>query len=172
MRDLYIIRHAKSSWKDESLDDFDRPLNKRGKRDAPAMADRLKSAKVSPDLLLSSPANRALTTAQHIAEGLSISPEEIETNEELYLADPQAILDVIRAVPDSVNTLFIFGHNPGLTIFANELADTDIDNIPTTGVVRVRLAQKRWKDIDWRKGELVFFDFPKNKLSPLLAQRR
>jgi phosphohistidine phosphatase len=171
MKDLYIVRHAKSSWDDDSLDDFDRPLNKRGNRDAPAMAERLRKAQVKPDLLISSPANRALLTATFIAEGIGISKEDIETNDDMYLADPQTILDIIRDVPEEVNTLMIFGHNPGLTMFANELADTDIDNIPTTGIVRISFVGKKWKDLAWQKGDLVFFDYPKNKLSPLLAQR-
>lgn len=171
MKDIYIVRHAKSSWKDDSLDDFDRPLNKRGNRDAPAMAERLKKAGIKPELMISSPANRALLTAHYIAEGIGISKDEVHTNEDMYLADPQTILDIIKGAPDNANTLMIFGHNPGLTMFANELADTDIDNIPTTGIVRISFPGKKWKDLAWQKGDLVFFDYPKNKLSPLLAQR-
>ncbi|MGB3181662.1 MAG: histidine phosphatase family protein [Cyclobacteriaceae bacterium] len=163
MKTLYIVRHAKSSWKDDSLDDFDRPLNKRGNRDAPAMAERLKKANVKPDMLISSPANRALLTANYIAQGIGVKQEDIRTDEDMYLADPQTILNIAKQVSDDVNTLMIFGHNPGLTMFANEVADTDIDNIPTTGIVRVSFAAKKWKELDWGKGNLVYFDYPKNK---------
>jgi phosphohistidine phosphatase len=163
MKTLYLVRHAKSSWDNPALADFDRPLNKRGQRDAPNMAKRLKEKKVLPDRLLSSPANRALTTCKTFAKILGYDENKIVTNESLYHAWEDSILKVVKSTPAFVNTLFVFGHNPGFTDFANGLMNERINNIPTTGVVGCKLSIQKWEEIEWGQGKMFLFDFPKNK---------
>jgi phosphohistidine phosphatase len=162
MKTLYIVRHAKSSWADMSLSDFDRPLNERGERDAPRMGKRLKEKRVVPDLMLSSPAKRALATCRKISTVLGYAEEKIVTDKKLYHADEDTLLSVIRLTNDKHDVVLLFGHNPGLTDFANELATTNIDNIPTCGIVACKFQIDSWKEVDWGKGQLLFFDFPKN----------
>jgi len=163
MKTLYLIRHAKSSWDSPALHDFERPLNNRGERDAPNMAKRLKEKNVLPDMMLSSPANRALTTCKVFANVLGFSSSKIITHQALYHASEESILEIIKTTPSFVKTLLVFGHNPGFTDFANELTNERIVNIPTTGVVACSVSIQSWNQIDWGKGELFLFDYPKNK---------
>ncbi len=161
LKTLYLIRHAKSSWDSAALHDFERPLNKRGERDAPNMAKRLKEKHVLPDMMLSSPANRTLTTCKVFARLLGFSTSKITTNQSLYHANGESILDILKDTPSFVRTLLLFGHNPGFTDFANELMDEHIHNIPTTGIVACTLPIHLWSELDWGKGEMILFDYPK-----------
>ncbi|MDD5717882.1 MAG: histidine phosphatase family protein [Sulfuricurvum sp.] len=161
MKLLYLIRHAKSDWSDPRLSDFDRPLNQRGWKNAPFMGKQLALEGTIPDLILSSPALRAKTTAQEMAKQLSYPVESIVYHETLYASDPQRILSIIRSVPDEIETLFLFGHNPELTECANLIADCDIDNIPTCGIVSLALNQENWGSIGAHSAKLHHFDFPK-----------
>ncbi|MDD2838414.1 MAG: histidine phosphatase family protein [Sulfuricurvum sp.] len=161
MKTLYLIRHAKSDWSDESLSDFDRPLNKRGTKDVPLMGSKLSDKGIRPDLILSSPALRAKTTAEAFAEALSYPPESIRFEYELYACDVETILSLIRGISDSIDILFVFGHNPEFTECANLITGGDIDNIPTCGVVEMRLKHDNWESIGENSAELRSFDFPK-----------
>lgn len=161
MKTLYLIRHAKSSWDNLQLKDFDRPLNKRGQRDAPFMGNILHKKNVQADLLLSSPANRAISTARIIAHALHYSLENIVTNQGLYHASAYDILTIIRAVSNQHNNLLVFGHNPGFTYLSNALANCQIANVPTTGIVCIQFEVNNWTEVDSGKGKLVFFDYPK-----------
>jgi phosphohistidine phosphatase len=163
MKTLYIIRHAKSSWDDPTLTDFERPLNNRGKKDAPEMAKRLEKRNVMPDLLLSSPAERAITTCKAIAEKIQYPLSKIKTDKNLYHAEDAEILRIIQSLDNSYNCVWIFGHNPGLTDFVNLVADAGIDNIPTAGVVACTLTINLWDEVSRKKGLVTFFDFPKKK---------
>lgn len=164
MKTLYIARHAKSSWNDPELSDFDRPLNERGKKDAPRMGKRLKEKEVHPQLLLSSSAKRAFSTSKRIAEVIGYPKENIKTDKTLYHADPEIILSVLRRLGDNITALMIFGHNPGLTDFVNQLGkNTSIENIPTCGVVAFSIPIDFWRDLGFGSGELIFFDYPKSK---------
>jgi len=163
MRTLMIIRHAKSSWDDPELDDFDRPLNKRGKHDAPEMGRRLKKSQYFPDLMITSPARRASTTCEVIAERLSYPSKAIVRDERLYHASSSEILDVLRETDDLWLNVAIFGHNPGLTDFANRMNGTNINNIPTCGIIHAKLNVNTWKDLNFASGEMLFFDYPKNR---------
>src|SRR5689334_22060285 len=163
MKMLYVIRHAKSSWDSPLSNDFDRPLNERGERDAPRMGKRLKEKRLVADLFLSSPAKRALTTAEKIADILNYSKEKIKTDRDLYHAEDEEILEIVNRVSDKHDLILIFGHNPGLTDFANRLTDTIIDNIPTCGIVACNLNIDSWKQLDWGKGKVEFLDYPKKK---------
>lgn len=165
MKTLYIIRHAKSSWDDPAQDDFERPLNERGKRDAPRMAKRLKEKEIYPNLILSSPAKRARSTARRMAKVLKYNKENIQTDRSLYHADEGTIFSVIQNINNKHDVVFLFGHNPGLTDFVNSFMsdEIDIDNIPTAGVVAFRIDGDTWKDVQWGKNKILFFDFPKSK---------
>jgi phosphohistidine phosphatase len=165
VKTLFIIRHAKSSWDASNIDDFERPLNDRGKRDAPRMGKRFKEKDIHPDLLLSSPAKRALSTAKRIAKELKYPKDDIKTDRRLYHADEETMLTVVRELKDNRNVVMIFSHNPGLTEFVNSLmnGELDIDNVPTCGVVAFQFNFDSWKDVDWGKGKLLFFDYPKSK---------
>jgi phosphohistidine phosphatase len=161
MKILYVVRHAKSSWDDPLLDDFSRPLNDRGKRDAPRMAKRLQEKKIKVDLLLSSPARRALATAKRMAEVFNYAADDVRTNPELYHASPNKTLDILKEIKDKHTVVMIFGHNPGLTEFVNKLMNQNFENIPTCGVVACKLSINSWKEIAWRKGSLILYDYPK-----------
>ena len=158
---LYLIRHAKSSWDDPSLRDHDRPLNKRGKRDAPLMANVLKKKGIKPDMIYSSTAERALEFAKVIAEILDFKKKKIVSTKDLYMADVKEMLGILRSVEDSAKTVFMVSHNPYITEFANSLCNYNLDNIPTSGVFCVEFDEKKWKDIDLGKGKFVSFDYPK-----------
>ena len=161
MKLLILVRHAKSSWEDLSLSDFDRPLNDRGKKDGPKMARRFKERNITPDLLYSSPAKRALKTCKIFAETLKLPNSIIRTDEGLYHADAEKLLGLCRKLKDKQNVVLVFGHNPGLTEFTNLIAGENLLNIPTCGIAAVRFRVKNWKDISPAKGKLEFFDFPK-----------
>lgn len=161
MKMLYVVRHAKSSWQNPLMDDFDRPLNERGERDAPRMGKRLKEKEITPDLLLSSPAKRALTTCQKIADVLNCSHTKIKTEARLYHASEETILEIIKSCNDKHDVVMYFGHNPGLTDFVNRLTSVLIDNVPTCGVVACSLPIKSWKDLKWEQAKIEFFYYPK-----------
>jgi phosphohistidine phosphatase len=163
MKTLYVIRHAKSSWAEPVANDFDRKLNDRGKRDAPQMGKRLKEKGVYPDLLLSSPAKRALSTANRIADVLKYSKDKIKTVSTLYHADEDTILSAVQDVKNKHDIVMLCGHNPGLTDFANAISSVEIniDNIPTCGIVALSLPVDSWKEVSWKSAKLLFFDYPK-----------
>jgi phosphohistidine phosphatase len=162
MKTLTLVRHAKSSWKDTSLADRDRPLNKRGERDAPEMGRRIAAAGIRPSLIISSEAVRASTTARIIADEIGYPREFLQRDKRLYLASVNTILDVIVAQDNGFNNLMLVGHNPGFTDFANYLVPGLTNNIPTAGVVSVQLDTDDWSLYDKPGVELVLYDFPKN----------
>jgi len=166
MKTLYLVRHAKSSWDDIDLSDIDRPLNDRGKKDAPKMGKRLKERDIFPDVMLSSPAKRALETCKVIAKALGFPEEKITIDKRLYHASEDQLLKVVQGLKDrhdNVEVIMIFGHNPGLTDFTNALLNETIGNIPTCGVVGSTIRATSWKETAFGSGKLNFFDFPKNK---------
>ena len=161
MKRLYLIRHAKSSWDDPKLPDFDRPLNDRGKRDAPRMGRRLAEAGHRPDVLLSSPARRAFSTAKRVARALGFRQDDILTNSRLYHADENQLLREVQAQGDEAGSLMLFGHNPGLTEFATRLCRHPFGNVPTCGVVCIDFAVDRWQEVAYDQGVLQLYDYPK-----------
>jgi len=161
MKRLYLVRHAKSSWKYNDLTDFERPLNGRGKRNAPFMGSRLNHYKVRPDLMISSPAARAHTTAKIIANEIDYPIEKIVTEKLLYIAGVSTILSVINSIDNVNNDVMLFGHNPGFTSLAEYLADYQIDNIPTCGIFCIEFEADSWLEISGGLGSLIFFDYPK-----------
>ena len=164
MKKLYLVRHAKSSWDNIEMDDFDRPLNDRGEKDAPHMAKFLKHRDVVPDRMITSTANRALSTCRAFAKVFDFDKKKIITEQKLYHASPETILKVLKSLPeyrDNEDVVFLFGHNPGITEFANELLNVSIDNIPTCGIVEATLDIDSWKDISFGCAKLDSFDYPK-----------
>ncbi len=163
MRTLTIIRHAKSSWEQEGLHDFERPLNDRGRRDAPVMAARLRQSAAIPDLLVSSPALRAITTARIFADRLEISTESIQVHAKIYEASASTLLQIIRGLDDQYSHAALFGHNPGLSDLACKLAHCDFDELPTCGVVQISLPAHHWRDVSNNSGKLLYSSWPKDE---------
>ena len=164
MKTLYLVRHAKSSWDFPQLQDFDRPLNKRGQKNAPEMGERLKLKGILPDLLMSSPANRAITTARKIAKKIGYPKEAIKENERIYHGSEHTLTEIIRSTPNDIGELMLFGHNPGFTGLANMLGDQWIDNIPTCGIVAITFDVDNWQSVAPQIGKNLFFDYPKRVL--------
>lgn len=160
MKTVFVIRHAKS---DQSFfgNDFERPLNERGKADAPAMAKRLLDKNIKIDALVSSPAVRAKKTAEAFATTLQIPFDEIIFVSALYHAPSEVFYDSIAALPDNLNTIALFSHNPGITYFVNSLTLTRIDNMPTCAVFAIEADIAKWKEFDKTKKDFLFFDYPK-----------
>ena len=165
MKTLYLVRHAKSSWKYPNLDDFERPLNKRGRKDAPIMGKVLKKLKVSPDLAMSSPANRAAMTARIIAASINYPLQNIRYSEAIYDFSELALIHIVKQVDDAVNKAMVVGHNPAINGMANYIADQSISNIPTCGVCCVELDISLWANISKHCGKLKYFEFPKKHTS-------
>jgi phosphohistidine phosphatase len=159
MKKLYIIRHAKSSWKDLMLNDFERPLNKRGEKDAPFMGKLLKQKGVFPDAILSSPAARAKTTALKIAKEINFS-KEIIYERKIYEASATTLISVVKSIDDKYKVVFLFGHNPGLNMLAESIIGFH-ENIPTCGIVEVEFDCKKWSKISSKNAKLISFEYPK-----------
>lgn len=160
MKRLYIIRHAKSSWKDDSLDDFERPLSKRGKANAPMMGRRLKERGAHPDIIISSPALRAKTTAELIAKELGYS-KEIMFKAEMYESSSEQLHSILREIDDVNETVFLLGHNPELNMLAQMYVEFE-ENIVTCGIVAIEFKSEKWVDISKENATFLYFDYPKN----------
>ena len=159
---LLIIRHAKSSWDISTLNDFDRPLNERGKKDAPMMANRLLSKKIPIDAFVSSPAKRAKKTAEIFCEEYGKSDDALIYLSMLYNAPFEVFYEALANLDDAYKTIALFSHNPGITDFVNTLTDgVRIDNMPTCGVFAVKVSINKWADIKKGKKDFLFFDYPK-----------
>jgi len=163
MKRLLIIRHAKSSWDYPELSDFERPLNKRGKRDLPDMAQRLSEKNLNIDLFLSSPATRAIITAIGHAEKFGVKSEEIIQDSRLFHASSKYIQKVISETSDQITSLAIFGHNPGLTDLISDISDFDLWNLPTCAVCGIDLPIASWQEITGAKGSKFYYDYPKSR---------
>jgi phosphohistidine phosphatase len=160
MKSLLLIRHAKSSW-DFNVEDFERPLNERGNKNAPEMAKRLLKKDIKIDALVSSPAKRALSTATYFAEEYGKKVKNIIIVPALYNAAAESFYTAIEDLDNDDKTVAIFSHNPGITEFANSLTDTRIDDMPTCAVFALKVDIKKWKDFREAKKEFWFFDYPK-----------
>jgi len=162
-RRLFIIRHGKSSWDHEGLEDIDRPLANRGIRNAGEMAERLLALKLLPELLLSSPASRALNTALIMSRSWGIEAENLQITDALYMAYLSEIDQVIGGIPAEIKNLAIFGHNPSFTAYANKFLELPLDNLPTAGVVIVTLESENWGKIGRKHVKETYVDYPKRK---------
>lgn len=161
MRELTLIRHAKSDWNHPLLADADRPLNQRGERDAPFMGSFLAGEGLAPDALVTSPARRAIQTARLIAPALGVKAKEILQDPQVYHADVADILAVIQRFKVAWHSVVLVGHNPGLLDTAEALCETEIDRLPTCGVIRIRFDETTWANIRAGQGQLIGTLFPK-----------
>lgn len=164
MKKIYLVRHAKSSWRHEGVMDLDRPLKGRGIRDAYNTSAWLGQQGENPEVMISSPATRALHTALIFSKNLGFPFSEIRIDEALYHASVKDLLRIARAQDDRYSSIMIFGHNPTITEFVNRCIDHRIDNVPTTGVACLKFDDSSWAGID-RRAELLFFDYPKRRKS-------
>ncbi len=163
IRSLLIVRHAKSSWDDLSQKDFDRLLNDRGKKDAPAMAKRLhKEKNVELDAIISSTAKRAFATAKFFADEFDIKKKNIIEWPELYEASIDKFYNAVINLDDDYTSVALFSHNPGITAFVNQLTKTRVDDMPTCAVFALHIKTNSWKDFETAEKEFWFFDYPKN----------
>jgi phosphohistidine phosphatase len=161
VKKIYLIRHAKSSWSEEGMSDYERPLNKRGKKDLPFMANRLKEFGIKPDLILSSPAKRAQKSAKTIAEIIDYGMDNITYDEALYDSSYTTYRYLLDSLDDRLNTVFIVAHNPTLTEVGERLSGAILTNIPTCSIVCIEFDVKSFKDIEEDSGKIIFFDYPK-----------
>lgn len=168
MKRLTLVRHAKSDWKIAGLKDFDRPLSRRGLKEAPGMAQRLAEQKARVDLLITSPAVRALETARFFAKALDYPLRQLKSEDRLYLARPAEILDVIRGVGTRVQHLMIFGHNPGLSEFAQQItAEPALGELPTCAVYSMEFEIDRWSEARFGAARNASLSQPRNFLDLL-----
>ncbi len=158
MKNLYLVRHAKSSW-EYNLSDHERPLNNRGYKDANLVSNYLRNSLKLPDLVISSDAIRAKTTARIYVDNLGISEDIFELDYKLYDFSGIDLTEVIKNCDDSVNTLMVFGHNHAMTYFVNTFGNKPIGNVPTSGFTHIELDINSW--IDLKKGITVQTLFPK-----------
>ena len=164
MKTLLLVRHAKSSWDSLTLSDFDRPLNDRGKNDAPIMAKRIKKINIKIDAFISSPAKRAKKTAEYFIKEFGRKEDEIIFVSALYDETIKDFETTIREIKDKHDCVAIFSHNPGITVFANQLiANANIDNMPTCSVFAVKANVDKWKDFSKAKKDFLFFEYPKKE---------
>ena len=163
MKILYLMRHAKSSWSFDDLSDKQRPLNDRGRDDAPLMGQALAKRDLTLDLLVSSPAVRALSTAALVARELEYPADKIEVLEAIYEATVPDLLAVVRQLPDTADSVLLVGHNNTLTDFANLLSPSEIPEMPTAAIVCLKFSTDQWARTDRANAEFYFFDKPKNQ---------
>ena len=161
MKTLVIVRHAKSSWDNAVLSDHERPLSKRGLKDAPVMGARLAELGPPVDRVISSSATRALTTAELITHEMGLPWDEIQIEDALYHATEEDMIDLITEQDDYLDGLMMFGHNPGMTYLVNYLSDLDLDNMPTCGVAVLQFNVESWTEIGEVIATSADFDFPK-----------
>lgn len=161
MKNLFLTRHAKSSWSNPGLADIDRPLNERGKKAAPFMGKLIVDKGEKPELLISSPANRALSTAKAFGEVMGLVENDIIIDRTIYGAGAQQLLDLVQIQDDLHKSIMLFGHNPTFTSFVNMLTGSNIMNVVTCGVVRINFEYSSWIDIDFGSGRLVYYEYPK-----------
>lgn len=160
MKTLLIVRHAKSDWGHAGLADHDRPLNDRGRRDAPRMGRRLAERGAVPDVVRSSTALRARTTADVFAEELGVEAS-VELDETMYATSVAHLLEVIDALDDATGIVMLVGHNPEFSALVRRLTGDDVE-LPTCTVAEVRVPVERWADASGAAGELVRVDTPKD----------
>jgi phosphohistidine phosphatase len=162
MKTLYLLRHAKSSWSFDELSDQERPLNDRGRDDAPAMGQALAKRRICPDLVVSSPAVRAMSTAVLVAREMQYPHEKIAVESGIYGADMDDLLTIIKDLPDTANSVLLVGHNPTITETANALSPSSINEMPTAAVVCLHFACEHWSEIGKANAEFYFYDYPRN----------
>jgi phosphohistidine phosphatase len=172
MKRLLLLRHAKAVPTTDPVADFARPLAERGERDARRIGERLRGERLHPALILTSPAARALATAQIVASAIEFPHESIALDRRLYLAEPAALIEIIAAQNAAFETLLVVGHNPGLTELVHRLLpDFEVDDMPTGAVIGISYADAvAWAQIEIAAAALAYYDFPKNRRPPVTGR--
>ncbi|PKH51161.1 histidine phosphatase family protein [Tenacibaculum sp. Bg11-29] len=160
MKTLYIVRHAKSSWKYESVEDIDRPLKERGIKDAHLLSKHLTKEIKKPDVFISSSANRALHTAVIFCENFKYPLSNLKIKRQLYSFSDGYLVKTVKALDDSFDSAIIFSHDHGINSFVNKFGDKPIAHVSTCGVIGIQFKDKHWKNI--KKGITTLVEFPKN----------
>ena len=161
MKTLFLVRHAKSDWHAASACDFQRPLNDRGLKAAPLMGQRLQAKSMKPDAILASPATRAKQTAELMALEMDYPQEKIGWEQTIYGASCDDLLALIHAAPSHDQSLMLVGHNPTMTIMANQLAGDTLSNIPTCGVYVIEFDLDDWRAVNKGLGRCLFYETPR-----------
>ena len=162
MRKLTLIRHGKSSWSDSSISDWERPLKDRGKKDALLIGYKLKEDGIIPDKIVSSSAKRAYDTAKRISECIEYPESEIAITDDIYFATMDQLIQIVQNLNDDWEHVFLFGHNPYFTDFANKFGNKQISNLSTTGVYQISFKCDSWNDISDAKSSTTMFIVPKD----------
>ena len=170
MKTLILVRHAKSSWDAPGLTDRERPLNDRGKKDAPEMAKRLKEKGIKVDLMISSPAKRAHKTAKYFAEEFGVKKDDILLAEELYMATHEAFTETVSRIREGYDVVILFSHNPGITGFASSLTNVKVDDMPTCALFAIQAETENWKNFQEAEKKFLFFDYPRNPSAEMKGQ--
>ncbi len=165
MKTLYLVRHAKSSWNNANMSDHARPLNDRGKRDAPHMGERLRERTPQPSIIISSSAVRAESTATILAEAIDYPIEDLKIDERLYGAESNDVLVIIRELNDAIDCAMFVGHNPTFTHVINALSGSQLEEVPTCSMAVLTFPTNTWSKISQTQGELLDFDFPKKDIA-------
>lgn len=161
IKTVYLIRHAKSSWSEVGLSDFDRTLNDRGNLDAVTMGKRLKAKNILPDYILSSSSKRTKKTAKKITKEIGINYNEVDFNEAIYHASYEVLMHHLTNINDKHQTVFLIGHNPGISNFCDYLTHQAL-YFPTCGIAKITFEVDSWQEITSNSGTLAWFDYPKN----------
>jgi phosphohistidine phosphatase len=162
MKTLFLLRHAKSSWSNPTLDDKFRPLNKRGMRDAPLMGSRLMDRDEALDHIITSPATRARRTAELFAEACDFPPDNIVEESDLYFTSTRSIEDLITRQDEQIQSLMLVFHNPDITCFANSIDTANrIANVPSCGLIKLICDIESWRDWSVLNTRFDYFDYPK-----------
>ncbi len=164
MKIVTLIRHAKSSWDNSNLSDFERPLNARGRRDAEFMSKLLPSLLPDPGIIYCSKAERARETAQYFIESYNLPIEKVVYDYGIYENGIRYIIKLLKQLPDELTNVTIIGHNPDLTAFGNAFSGTYFDNIPTCGILSIELDLNNWADFSHNIGKIKFYEYPKKYL--------
>jgi Phosphohistidine phosphatase SixA len=166
MKKLYLMRHAKSSWDNTELQDFDRPLNKHGRKDTHLMAEFLQTQQITLDLILSSPAKRAITTANILAEALHIPVKQISSDQRIYEAGVETLLEVLADIDSAHQHVLLLGHDPGLSWLAAYLGNEEHVSLPTCGIYGLQVKAESWKSLNKAEIKKLFFEFPTDLHDP------
>ena len=159
---LILVRHAKSDWSINGQKDFDRTLNERGHSDAPRMGNKFASMRIMPDAIISSPAERAKLTAEYFAEQLKLDTQKTIFNANIYDASVRVLMNEINALENSYNTVMVFGHNPGLSYFAEYATKAEIGEMPTCAIIGISFEIDSWQMVSQGMGKVDFFTYPEN----------
>jgi phosphohistidine phosphatase len=159
MKELYLLRHAKSSWDDSSLDDFDRPLNERGKKAAPIMGRVMREKNLKPDLILCSPSKRTKQTAKHVINASKLK-SEITYDERIYEASTADLIELLKAQDAKLESILLIGHNPGIESLLTNLTGAN-ETFPTAALAKIVLEIEKWKGIKDGAGSMDWILRPK-----------